>query len=116
QGPVVVADSLICGNRTAGILTSASRNLEIVGNVLRNNHAGQLVVSGQLERRIVDWETGRTTTVQSASWLLIENVLLGVDRQMLITSTLPSRVWSDLLASSILAGNQYVQADMRFAF
>lgn len=116
QGPVVVADSLICGNRAAGILTSASHDVELVGNVLRNNHAGQLVVSGQLERRILDWETGQETTVQSGSWLLLDNVLLGVDRQMLITSTLPTRVWNELLGSSVLAGNLYVQTDMRFAF
>lgn len=116
QGPVRVADSLICGNRAAGILTSASQNVEFLGNVVRDNHAGQLAVSGQLERRVVDWETGDEVVARSRNWLWFENLVVGADQQMLVTSTLPSRSWSDLMASSMLAGNMYVHPDLARPF
>lgn len=116
QGPVRVTNSLICDNGHAGILTSTSENIELSGNVIRGNETAQLSLSGQLERRVLNWRSHESEVVALRNWLVTGNTLIADGEQMLVTTTLPVRYWDTLMRSSHFAGNRYVQPVLESAF
>lgn len=85
EGPVTVRNSVICNNHGVGILSTNSKKVTLDGNTLYGNAAGQIQVTGQSDRPVVNWETKEKMKLNLEDWVLRNNVVVGTDsRQSLV--------------------------------
>jgi len=109
-GKVSVVDSTLCDNGGAGVRTSATNGLELRGNVIEGNQAGQIVISGDLDVELTDWITGQTFVLNNESWSVVDNVLRARGQQLLVATTLPRSYWYALMATADFNHNEYALA------
>jgi parallel beta-helix repeat protein len=113
QGPITIRDSLICHNRKYGIQTTNSSAVTLAGNTIRGNGSSQILVTGDIERPISDWETGEQIRLKVEHWTLQENIIVGEDARQLLLDT-PR--WGHFLDSLASKSNHWYNPEKSNAF
>jgi len=85
QGPITIADSWICGNGDAGVLTNSDQvsfdRVKVLGN-----RASQILVDGRGGAvRVQDWETSEYRVITPAHLSLIRGTYAGVNNGALFS-------------------------------
>ena len=69
QGPLLLTRSRMCGSaQGAGVAGSVSANVLLANNVICGNNEGQLLVTGDTDRNVTNWETGEVMDVRIENW------------------------------------------------
>jgi Right handed beta helix region len=111
QGPVEIADSRICRNAEGGVLGAEARALRLLHNTIACNARRQIFVSGQLDRRVVDFVTGKRFILNNEGWIVEGNRVGAVRREdLLLDTTLPAGRWEAFLASLKSSANEWQHA------
>jgi parallel beta-helix repeat protein len=113
QGPITIADSVICHNRKYGIQTTNSSNVTLGRNTIYGNGSSQIRVTGDVERAVTNWETGEQRLLKVERWTLQENVIVGEDARQLLLDT-PG--WGHFFGSLASQGNGWYNPEKGNAF
>lgn len=92
QGPLQVTNTCLTGNSGAGIAGANTSDVTIAGNIAGGNSGGQLLITGDADRNVTNWETGATFDVRIARWTVHGNVLAS-ENQNQAWVVLPSWPW-----------------------
>jgi hypothetical protein len=75
-GPVLVQNSTMSNNQNAsGIAGANSSDLTILNNAISGNTVEQILVTGDLDRTVVNWENNASQDVQAARWTIRSNTV-----------------------------------------
>lgn len=97
QGPIMIKDSTICQNqRGPGVLTTNSSDVTLENNIIYGNGRSQIRVTGDVERGVSDWETGKQRLLKVEHWTLRDNVIAARNSSQLLLDT---SNWAHFLAS-----------------
>jgi len=100
-GPILVQNSTVTGNQNAaGIAGANSADVTLLGNTLMGNTAEQILITGDYDRTVTDWETGVQQNVQAARWSIRSNTIVSQSGEQAVLRT---PLWQPFL-TSLLAG------------
>jgi hypothetical protein len=100
-GPILVQNSTVTGNQNAaGIAGANSADVTLLGNTVMGNTAEQILITGDYDRTITDWETGVQQNVQAARWSIRSNTIVSQSGEQAVLRT---PLWQPFL-TSLLAG------------
>jgi Right handed beta helix region len=93
QGPLSVTNSRMCGSTTgAGIAGSNTANVQLTGNVICDNSQAQLLITGDPDRTVTDFQSGNQFDVRAENWTLCGNTMLSKTRGQASAET-PNWPW-----------------------
>ena len=100
-GPILIQNSTFTGNQNAaGIVGANSSDVTLLGNTLMGNTAEQILITGDYNRTVTNWETGVQQNVQTVRWSIQSNTIVSQnDGQAVLRAPL----WQPFL-TSLLAG------------
>ena len=100
QGPLLVTRSRTCGSSSgAGVAGSVSANVLLTRNVICGNSQGQLLITGDTDRNVTNWETGEVIDVRTENWTVCGNGMQAANSNQASLNT-PDWSWFlDSLAS-----------------
>ncbi len=105
QGPIVIARTIICRNKSIGLITSISGHVTLRDSVLYDNGGDAQFATNDVDSgTAIDWETGETISLRTEHWTFCGNVLAGTKRRQHLLS-LPS--WDFFRDTLRLAQNVY---------
>jgi hypothetical protein len=115
QGPITLKNNIFCRNPLSGIQTSGTNRFTLANNVFDQNGHSAVNISGDFDRVVTDWETGEKHTLNNSAWLWRGNLMRGAVGARLITTSLTTSRWHDLMITSHLDYNFY-EHDTQQAF
>jgi hypothetical protein len=69
QGPLLLTGSRMCGSaQGAGVAGSVSSNVLLTRNVICGNNQAQLLITGDTDRNVTNWETGEVMDLRAENW------------------------------------------------
>ena len=75
-GPILVQNSTFSYNQNAaGIAGANSSDVTLLNNAMAGNTAEQLLITGDLDRTVVNWETNAPLNVQATRWTVRSNTM-----------------------------------------
>jgi hypothetical protein len=93
QGPLLLTGSRMCGASSgAGVAGSVSANVLLTRNVICGNSQGQLLITGDTDRNVTNWETGEVMDVRAENWTVCGDTLQAVNSNQPSLST-PDWPW-----------------------
>lgn len=93
QGPLLLTGSRMCGALSgAGVAGSVSANVLLTRNVICGNSQGQLLITGDTDRNVTNWETGAVMDVRAENWTVCGDTLQAVNSSQPSLST-PDWPW-----------------------
>ena len=103
-GPILIQNSTISTNLGAsGIAGANSSDVTIRNNAIIGNGAEQVLITGDLDRTVVNWETGVAQDVQDTRWTMQANSITCQDsRQVMLVV---ARNWPPFLTTLSASGN-----------
>jgi len=79
-GPILVQNSTFANNQNAaGIAGANSSDLTLLNNAVTGNGAEQILITGDLDRTVVNWENNAQQDVQAARWTIKSNTVTSQD-------------------------------------
>jgi hypothetical protein len=79
-GPILVQNSTMANNQNAaGIAGANSSDVTIRNNAVSGNGAEQILITGDLDRNVVNWETNASLDVQATRWTIQSNTVTSQD-------------------------------------
>lgn len=79
-GPILVQNSTFANNQNAaGIAGANSSDLTLLNNGITGNGAEQILITGDLDRTVVNWENNAQQDVQAARWTIKSNTVTSQD-------------------------------------
>lgn len=101
QGPIVIARTVICRNKSIGLVTSISGHVTLRDSVLYDNgEDAQFATNDMDSGTAVDWETGETMTLRTEHWTFCGNVMVGTKRRQYLLSLPSWNFFRDTLRST----------------
>jgi hypothetical protein len=77
QGPIVIARTIICKNRSSGLITSVSGHVTVRDSVLYDNGTGaQFATNDMSSGTVTDWETGQVLILRTENWQFCGNAFV----------------------------------------
>jgi len=93
QGPLSVTGSRMCGAaQGAGVAGSASANVLLTRNVICGNSRGQILITGDTDRNVTNWETGEVMDVRAENWTVCGDTMQAANSNQPSLST-PDWSW-----------------------
>lgn len=75
-GPILVQNSTFANNQgAAGIAGANSSDVTLLNNAITGNTAEQILITGDLDRTVVNWETNGQQNVQATRWTIRSNTM-----------------------------------------
>ncbi|GJM04921.1 MAG: hypothetical protein DHS20C09_09120 [marine bacterium B5-7] len=72
-GPIMIKQSTICHNKANGVLGNTASQITLQNNQFVNNQKNQILVTGAIQRKAVNWETKKGITVYATNWKIENN-------------------------------------------
>lgn len=95
-GPVLISGSTISGNRNAGVAGGNSADVTLTNNSISGNTMGQIVITGDYDRTVKNWETNVEQNVRAERWTVRSNTISSTDSSQPVFQT-PN--WQPFLTS-----------------
>jgi parallel beta-helix repeat protein len=79
-GPILVQNSTMANNQyAAGIAGANSSDVTLLNNVIIGNGVEQILITGDLDRTVVNWETNAQLNVPATRWTIRSNTVTSQD-------------------------------------
>jgi hypothetical protein len=76
-GPTLIQNSNIAGNQNAaGVAGANASDVTLLSNTLSGNTGEQILITGDYDRTVTNWETGFQQDVQAARWSIQSNTVV----------------------------------------
>jgi hypothetical protein len=113
-GPILVQNGTFTGNQNAaGIAGANSSDVTLLGNTLVGNTGEQILITGDYDRTVTDWETGAQQNVQVARWTIRSNTIVSQNDGQAVLQT---PLWPPFLTSLSADYNIWVKPGGQRAF
>jgi parallel beta-helix repeat protein len=100
-GPTLIQNSNVTDNQNAGVAGANASDVTLLGNTLMGNTGEQILITGDYDRTVTNWETGVQQDIQAARWTIRSNTIVSrYDWQAVFQTPL----WQPFL-TSLLAGS-----------
>jgi len=101
-GPTLIQNSNIAGNQNAaGVAGANASDLTLLSNTLSGNTLEQILITGDYDRTVTNWETGVQQDVQAVRWTIRSNTVVSQNNGQAVLQT---PLWQPFL-TSLLAGS-----------
>ena len=79
-GPILVQNSTMSNNQNAsGISGANSSDVTLLNNSIAGNTVEQILITGDLDRTVVNWETNTQANIQATRWTIKSNTVTSQD-------------------------------------
>ena len=97
-GPILVQNSTISNNQDAsGVAGANSSDVTILNNLIAGNTVEQILITGDLDRTVMNWETNAQSDIQAARWTIRSNNITSQDNSQALMAL--SQSWTPFLTS-----------------
>jgi len=101
-GPTLIQNSNIAGNQNAaGVAGANASDVTLLSNTLSGNTLEQILITGDYDRTVTNWETGVQQDVQAVRWTIRSNTVVSQTNGQAVLQT---PLWQPFL-TSLLAGS-----------
>ena len=102
-GPILIQNSTMSNNQNAaGIAGANSSDVTLLNNAVIGNGAEQILITGDLDRTVTNWETNAQADVQATRWTIQGNTITSQDSSQALLAT-PN--WQPFLTTLLATNN-----------
>ena len=108
-GPILVQNSTMSNNQySAGIAGANSSDVTLVNNAISGNGVEQILITGDLDRTVVNWETNAQQDVQATRWTIRSNTVTSGDSSQALL--IVSQNWPPFLTTLSADNNLWTKS------
>jgi hypothetical protein len=113
-GPTLIQNSNITGNQNAaGVAGANASDVTLLSNTLTGNTGEQILITGDYDRNVTNWETGVQQDVQAVRWTIRSNTVVSQSNGQAVLQT---PVWQPFLTSLLAGYNSWSKPGDQGAF